>query len=278
VIPRGSLARALENLYSCYNRRDLVEPDPLQFLYRYPRTEDRELAGLVASGLAYGRVEQILKSTARVLDLLDPSPSGFLADTPLPRLIDLLSGFRHRFTSGVEIATVLHTVSLMQAECAGSVQTLFPGASGESPAERFVCEVLARSGLESSSLLPRPSAGSACKRLNLFLRWMVRADDVDPGGWTCLRPADLLVPLDVHMHRAGIALGMTSRRQGDLRTVMEITEGFRALRPDDPARYDFAITRFGIRRELTPAGLMEFLCSACDLPDAHGGSSDASSG
>jgi uncharacterized protein (TIGR02757 family) len=278
VIRGRPLARALENLYSCYNRRDLVEPDPLQFLYRYARVEDRELAGLVASGLAYGRVEQILKSTRRVLDLLGPSPSAFLAGAPLSRLVDLLSGFRHRFTPGAEIAAVLHAVSLMQEECGGSIEGFFSDRRALHSAEHFVCEVLGRSRLDSCSLLPRPSAGSACKRLNLFLRWMVRCDEVDPGGWTCMSPADLLVPLDVHMHRAGVALGMTSRVQGDLRTVLEITEGFRTIRPDDPARYDFSITRFGIRRELTLGGLMEFLDASCALGGAGGGSPGAPSG
>lgn len=254
------LADSLERLYACYNVRELVKPDPLEFLYSYDNPADREIAGLVASGLAYGRVEQIVKSVGRVLDVLGPAPSAFLSDTSRQRLSALLGDFRHRFTTGGELAAFLSAVSSLQAEGGGSVQCMFAGArSAVEAMESFAREVLSRASSGRCTLLPMPSCGSACKRLNLFLRWMVRRDEVDPGGWTCLSPADLLVPLDVHMHRAGRALGMTSREQGDMRTVLEITEGFGKLRPDDPVRYDFAITRFGIRRELTLSSLLELL-------------------
>jgi uncharacterized protein (TIGR02757 family) len=105
---------------------------------------------------------------------------------------------------------------------------------------------------ECGSLLPVPERGSACKRLNLFLRWMVRRDNVDPGGWTQVPPSALVVPMDVHMHRVGMALGMTARKQPDIRTAREVTEAFRALSPDDPVRYDFALTRQGIMRRSRP--------------------------
>jgi len=101
-------------------------------------------------------------------------------------------------------------------------------------------------GRERSYLLPDPRLGSACKRLNLYLRWMVRRDAVDPGGWN-VPPAKLVVPLDTHMHALGRALGLTDRRSADLRTALEITAAFRAIAPDDPVRYDFALTRLGMR-------------------------------
>ena len=110
-----------------------------------------------------------------------------------------------------------------------------------------------------AGLLPSPSAGSACKRLNLFLRWMVRQDNVDPGGWDSVSPAKLIIPLDTHMHRIGRRLGLTPRRQADLRTAIEITEGFRGICPSDPVRYDFALTRLGIRRD---EGVEDFLSGA----------------
>ena len=114
----------------------------------------------------------------------------------------------------------------------------------------------------SSSLLPDPDRGSACKRLHLFLKWMVRVDAVDPGGWTVLPPSALVVPVDTHMHRIGLALGLTERGQADIRTALEMTEAFSLVRPDDPVRYDFALTRFGIRPDLD----MEALLSFCRLP------------
>jgi uncharacterized protein (TIGR02757 family) len=244
------LGEALERLYRLYNRRDLVEPDPLQFLYGYPDLENREIAGLAASGLAYGRVASILTSVGLVLDCLGPAPSRFLREKIRDHPgIERICCFRHRFSPGVEVFSVLAAAARLQAGCGGSLQELFrgPGTILERQ-ERFVEALLSEAGLQRSSLLPRPSAGSACKRLNLFLRWH-----------EAIAASELLVPLDVHMHRAGRALGFTSRKQGDLKTVEEITRGFAQLRPDDPVRYDFAITRFGIRRELTMEGLMEEL-------------------
>jgi uncharacterized protein (TIGR02757 family) len=97
-----------------------------------------------------------------------------------------------------------------------------------------------------NSLLPCPRAGSACKRLHLYLRWMVRSDRVDPGCWPRVSPALLVVPVDTHMFRIARNLGLTARRQADLKTALEITHAFKRFAPDDPARYDFALTRLGM--------------------------------
>ncbi|MFC1474950.1 TIGR02757 family protein, partial [bacterium] len=109
----------------------------------------------------------------------------------------------------------------------------------------FVDEIM-RGGNRSCYLTPAPRRGSACKRMNLFLRWMVRRDDVDPGPWTDVPASKLVVPLDTHMHRISSGMGLTSRKQADLKTAIEITDAFRAISPEDPVRYDFALTRLGI--------------------------------
>jgi len=254
------LGEALERLYLRYNSKDFVEPDPLQFLYRYPSLPDREIAGLVASGLAYGRVEQILKSVARVLDCIGPEPSRFLCGGVSGEPVGGYSCYRHRFSCGEEIFAVAGAAARIQKALGGSLLEAFSGGDMITRQRSFVATVLREAGLGRSTLLPEPSLGSACKRLNLYLRWMVRNDEVDPGGWgPRMAASELMVPLDVHMHRTGLLLGLTRRRQADIRTVREITEGFAALRPDDPVRYDFALTRFGIRRDLTPAALLEEL-------------------
>jgi len=113
----------------------------------------------------------------------------------------------------------------------------------------FAEELRDAAGNLEGHLLPRPARGSACKRLNLFLRWMVRRDEIDPGGWDAVSPARLIVPLDTHMHRICGSLGLTKRSQADLQAALEITEAFRAFAPDDPVRYDFAISHLGIRGE-----------------------------
>ncbi len=123
---------------------------------------------------------------------------------------------------------------------------------------RFVDELaFGENGREKcGSLVPLPARGSACKRLNLFLRWMVREDEVDPGGWDDVPTSKLIVPLDTHIHRTGLALGLTDRKCADMRCALEITKAFRRFAPYDPVRYDFAFTRLGIRKD---ADLESFL-------------------
>ena len=106
--------------------------------------------------------------------------------------------------------------------------------------------------------MPCPSGGSACKRLNLFMRWMVRCDEVDPGGWEEIPASSLVVPLDTHMYKICRALNLTGRRQADLRAAVEITKAFKKVAPDDPVRYDFALTRLGIREETEAFGRLRF--------------------
>jgi uncharacterized protein (TIGR02757 family) len=111
----------------------------------------------------------------------------------------------------------------------------------------FAEELRSLGGLGDCHLLPRPERGSACKRLNLYLRWMVRQDQVDPGGWEGVSPARLVVPLDTHMRRLCAAMGFTRRSCAGMRAALEATARFREIAPEDPVRYDFALTRLGIR-------------------------------
>jgi uncharacterized protein (TIGR02757 family) len=255
--PRRGPAPDLERLDALrlrYNRRCFVHPDPLEFLYRYDDVRDREVAGLVGSSLAYGRVAQILRSVAAVLDRMGPSPARFLERTPPAKLARMFAVFKHRFTTGDDLARMLSGARRM-IKRRGSIEAGFaahfdPSHETVLPAlGAFVDELTSLAGGELPHLVPPPERGSACKRLNLFLRWMVRRDEVDPGGWLKVAPAKLVVPVDTHMHRICRALGMTCRRQADMHTALEVTKAFRELAPDDPVKYDFALTRLGIRAD-----------------------------
>ncbi len=245
------ITEQLERMYERYNRREFVRPDPLEFLYRYEGPADREIVGLVASSLAYGRVLQINKSIEGVLSRMSPSPSRFVRDASPASLRRTFSGFRHRFTTGDEMAAMLLGVKNVVVKY-GSLHACFSsvlerGAQTVAPAlTRFVEELSAELPGRRNSLLPSPARGSACKRLNLFLRWMVRSDDIDPGGWHNVPASSLVIPLDTHMHRVSLGLGLTKRRQADMRTALEVTDSFRKMVPDDPVRYDFILTRPGI--------------------------------
>lgn len=242
-----------ETLYGDYNKRVYVSPDPLQFLYEYEHAADREVVGLIASSLAYGRVAQILKSVRSVLDVLGSAPASRLMSAERGELEEKLSGFVHRFTDEREMVSFLWCVKTALNRY-GSLENLFfeqyRGDIWEA-AETFVSRFIACDGRDVMYLLPNPSRGSACKRLWLFLRWMGRNDEVDPGGWDKLSPASLCVPLDTHMFNICSTLGMCSRKSADGRAAREITAAFSVVCPEDPVRYDFALTRFGIRSDMT---------------------------
>lgn len=242
---------ALEELYLRLNRREFVHPDPLEVLYEYEGPADREVAALVAASLAYGRVRSILNSVRCVLGKMG-SPARYLAEATPESLRRAFAGFKHRFATGEDVAALLLGAKRV-AERHGSLQGAFMAGLREDQANvvpalgHFVAELSEAAGGLEAHLLPRPERGSACKRLNLFLRWMVRRDAVDPGGWEGVGSGRLVVPLDVHMHRICCALGLTRRKAADLAAAIEVTEAFRAFAPDDPVRYDFALTRLGIR-------------------------------
>jgi uncharacterized protein (TIGR02757 family) len=262
VTDRDTMLRdAMEDLYSRLNHRQYVHPDPLEFPYAYDDVRDREIVGLVASSLAYGRVAQILRSVASVLERM-PSPARFLADATPASLGKALQGFKHRFTTGQDLAGMLLGAK-RAIERHGSLEACFARGFDDShdditPAlSRFVSELCDGEEACRTYLLPPPEAGSACKRLNLYLRWMVRRDEVDPGGWERLPASKLIVPLDTHMHRFARALGMTFRKQADLRAAVEITAAFRRINAEDPVKYDFALTRLGIRSDMDPRSFLE---------------------
>ena len=260
-----SVLRAqLERLYLEYNRRELVHPDPLEFLYNYPEIKDREVAGLVASSLAYGRVNQILKSAGFVLEILGDAPAATVMSGNKDEFQKLLKGFRHRFTTGDDIAGLLEGArrGLDRFGSLGScLNDNFQQSGGDICAalEGFIHTLRVEGGIKSAFVLPSPARKSACKRLFLYLRWMVRCDEVDPGGWDMIPPSALLVPLDTHMHHIATALGFTSRKQADLKASIEITRHFMQVNPDDPVKYDFALTRFGIREELDRLDIPRFV-------------------
>jgi len=251
-------AQDLELLYESFNRREYVHPDPLEVVLLYEDPADREIVALVASVLAYGRVPQIIRSIGLALRPMGLAPCRYLWDATADQLRRDHAAFCHRFSTGDQLAALLTGVKRL-LRLYGSLREFFVSALLESdgdvlPALQSFADGLAVAACAPvGHLLPQPSKGSACKRLNLLLRWMVRRDDVDPGGWEEVSPSRLLVPLDTHMHRICLGLGATRRPVADLRAAVEITEAFRKISPDDPVKYDFVLTRLAIRPDVCPA-------------------------
>jgi uncharacterized protein (TIGR02757 family) len=266
----------LEKLYDKYNHRVFVPPDPLQFAYRYCERRDVEIAAFLASALAYGRVRQIERSLTQLFDRMDSAPYDFTAHFDGPGRAKLRS-FKHRFTTGDDLSDLLSLFRRILDDY-GDLESFFMrGYRGEDatvlPALSAFCDSLCRTytdlhGRTRTSqglgyLLASPSRGSASKRLNLFLRWMVRRDEVDLGLWNRVDRSKLIVPVDVHMDRLCRILGLHDDKTISLSTALKITEGFARIEPGDPAKYDFALSRIGILEDCTGRHRPE--CRVCEL-------------
>jgi len=240
----------LENTYRKWNKPEYIHPDPLEFVWRYKSAADREVVGLIAACLAYGNVNQILKSVEKVLAPMGKAPAAWLRNTPPAEIKKALGGFKHRFTTGAEMAVFLLNIRQALLEH-GSLEKLF--LKGYRPAEPTVEQALYRfidafnSRACAPTLTPCTALKSSFKRVNLFLRWMVRKDAVDPGVWTGVSPSKLIIPLDTHMRQVSMGMGITKRKDTSMKTAAEITAYFGRLAPEDPVKYDFALTRAGIR-------------------------------
>jgi len=260
-ISNSVLKAALENIYIKWNQPYYIHPDPLEFVHRYSHPLDQEIVGLLASSLAYGRVQQILKSLETLFDRLGP-PAETVLGSPDVDLELRLSDFKHRFTTGSQITRLLGRVR-EAVERFGSLGNFFlsfydPSEENLIPALSKFVQALTEGNDDLKFLIPNPRRGSACKRLFLFLRWMVRKDEVDLGIWPGVDKSKLIIPLDTHMLRIGKEFGWVGNKQGNLNAAIKITLGFKSIAPDDPVKYDFALTRWGIRDD-TSTTLAQFL-------------------
>lgn len=272
-----TLKRALDRLYREYNRAD-ASTDPVEIVRRYPDPADREVVGFCAAALAFGRVASVMQSIEALLDVLGPSPRAFIRRLDPGRDGPLFAPLVHRWTRGPDLMALIWVLRQM-LESAGSVERFF--LDGDRPSTPDVGQALesfstraraidvgpaygtalARPGV--AYFFPRPSAGSACKRLNLFLRWMVRRDEVDLGVWSMVSPSRLIVPLDTHVIRVGQCLRLTQYRSPGWRMALEITESLRALDPTDPVKYDFSLCHLGMTN--TCGFLRPYRDSRCPL-------------
>ncbi len=265
----------MERLYARYNHRDLIKPDPLQFVYRYDNPSDMEVVAFLAADLAYGRVEQIQKSLTNLFERMGESPYAFIKGFGKAEQKSL-KGFKHRFTTDQDISDLLMLLKKVLNRYAGIEEFFIQGYNPHDinivPALSKFCNSLldmyaAEHNPKTSRglkyLLVNPAKGSACKRLNLFLRWMVRDDDVDTGLWKSIDKAKLIVPVDVHMGRLCKILGLYNQKAVSLATAIKITEGFAEIEPADPVKYDFALSRIGIVENCN--GQYRNACEHCEL-------------
>lgn len=259
----------LDELVASHDAEGRRATDPVSFVHAFEDDGDREVVGLIAATLAFGNVVAVRASVRRVLDVLGPKPAEAIASRSRAELSASLAGFRHRVYRGDDVAVMLSNAAGLRRS-RGSLGAAFADGllAGESVHEALAVFADALRGNEPSRglahLVPDPRKGSASKRLWLYLRWMVRANDgVDLGIWD-VSPSLLIVPVDTHILRIGQNLGLTSRTDASLRTAEEITASLRALDPEDPVRYDFALCHLGVSRAC-PSRREDAICQLCAL-------------
>jgi len=275
-----NLKDTLDALYEIRSTVHLAN-DPLSFCHRFQTPEDQETAGLIAACFAYGNVKIILRNLDFIFSRIGSSPGAFIRSFDPAQGAQLFAGFKHRFNDSRDLCALLYAIKLM-LEAAGSIEDYFcrsydPQKNDVSDAlAAFTAAVLAFDytpvyGTPAppedsyfSFLFPSPLSGSACKRLCMYLRWMVRpADGIDLGIWQRVSPAKLVIPVDAHIQRICSLLGMTARKQADWKMAGEITAALRKLAPEDPVRYDFSICHLGISEGCS--GSDSEMCGGCAL-------------
>jgi uncharacterized protein (TIGR02757 family) len=256
---KNDLKKTFNGLYAKYHDPSYLRYDPLEFVHGLAGRENRELGGLLCACLAYGRVEQIRASIAKILMITGGDIFRFASENSLAEKTALFSNFKHRFNVGEDIA-LLFECGAKAMERFGSLEGAFcDGFDGSQPTIReglntFVARLrtlAGESGVKLSRsfvfMLPAPASGSACKRLVMYLRWMVRANDgIDLGLWHRVSPSKLVMPVDTHVAALSRSAGLTKRKSADWVMAEEITAVMRTLCPKDPAKYDFALCRTGM--------------------------------
>lgn len=250
-IPDALLKERLDALAATFDITTIA-PDPLQLVHRFDDPRDQEVAGLLAAAFAYGRADIIVANIGVVLARMTPSPYRYLAAFDRKEATKRFAGFAHRFHKTRELVDLFDCIAVA-IRTHGTLGKLFEACYDERDADigpslaRFTRSLIgARRSPALRYLLTSPDDGSACKRMNLYLRWMIRRTSPDLGLWTFVDPAKLVMPLDTHIHRITSFLGLNLRKSTDWKTARALTDRLAVFDASDPVRYDFALCRLGI--------------------------------
>ena len=254
------LRPSLEDLYRSFDHVESAT-DPIHIVRRYEGREDKEVVGFCAASLAFGRVASVLQSIEALLAVMGPAPAAYVRTFDAARERARLKSLGHRWIRGDDLTALMLVLRRMLRET-GSIEEFFvQGDEVTSPDVSGALDSFSLRALQTDLrpaygrvpkkpgvcyFFPRPSGGSACKRLNLFLRWMVRRDSIDFGVWTQVSPARLIVPLDTHVIRVGRCLELTRYTSPGWKMAADITAALRAIDPRDPVRYDFSLCHVGM--------------------------------
>ena len=249
---RGQVHALLEEKADLYNRRSFIEDDPISIPHRFSKKQDIEIAGLFAAVLAWGQRKTIINKCEQLFDMMGNEPHRFVLEHSEEDLRPFLS-FKHRTFNDID---TLYFIEWLRCHYAvhETLEDAFLVADGDSQIERALTRFyelffsLDNHPARTRKHVPTPARKSACKRMNMYLRWMVRKDDrgVDFGLWDRLSMDQLICPCDLHVDRVARRLGLIRRKQTDWLTALELTEALREFDREDPVKYDFALFGLGI--------------------------------
>ena len=254
----NNLKRKLEYHYKKFDASQIF-PDPLIFPRRFSKEMDIELSAFISSIFAYGNVTQIINILERIHTLIGESPTEFILEFDPKKHKHFFKEIKHRFYTGEDIKQMFLILQYVIKEY-DSLKHLFllyhfdhekNIKNSLSSFSSNLIEISNRLGYSSSGLkfmFPNPNNGSACKRMNLFLRWVVRKDELDFGIWKAIRSNELIIPVDTHVAKISRELGLTKRKNVSWQMAEEITQNLRKFDKNDPVKYDFAICHIGMRK------------------------------
>lgn len=258
---KNNLKDFLDNLVEEYETSDFIDKDPIRFVHMFEQDNDKEIAGILASCLAYGKREKIIDTVQNILEIIEFKPYEFAVNFNYKKDRKLFNNFVYRYNTGEDLALLFHSIgqTLKNHKSLNEMFTIHLCENKNNLKETlktFVKEIIENLPDEATSnrglnfLLPSSAKGSACKRLNMFLRWMVRKGPVDLNLWTEVPSSILLIPLDTHVAKLSRKMGLTERKADDWKTAQEITDKLKEFSPNDPAKYDFAIFGMGVYKNI----------------------------
>lgn len=243
----------IDKLAETYETVDFIKDDPIQFPHRFNKTkEDCEIAGFVASLLAYGNRKVFIKKLNTLFEIAENEPHNFILNFEE----GVLGDFNYRFGTTEDFNEIFEVLRTLY-EKDGGLESLFKYGY-ENPVnsnmfipitEYFYSRFSENAGQGSYFMIPNPKKGGAMKRMCMYLRWMVRKGPVDLGIWNFMKPSELLIPLDTHVARLSREMRLLTRNANDFKSVLEITENLRKFDPEDPTKYDFALFGYGVNEQ-----------------------------
>lgn len=254
----NNLKRKLEYHYKNFDSSNIY-PDPVVFPHKYKLESDIEISAFISSIFAYGNMTQILSSLEKIHNVIGQNPTSFFHNVNEKDLRKLFVDFKHRFYTAEDVIVLFMIIKYVLKNYESIKHLFLLYHFDEEDNIKNSLSLLSQNLIDIATrvskvtngikfMFPDPYKGSACKRMNLFLRWMVRKDDIDFGIWKAVRRNELIIPVDTHIARISQELGLTGRKNVNWKMAEEITENLKKFDPQDPVKYDFAICHIGIRK------------------------------